>query len=192
MCPSVCFALKLAHRFCCLAAAHSRSGSGRGWATHMHCPRRGSICAHMTPEIKEHQRTSKCAWMHTKCASGAKWRILNSSFVEQRRSMVWLYGNRKRLFGRWQVLMAAYDHTLFPMFAIQVFITPAVPCRLCRSLRVLQIELILRQHCDVISISMHHIACNVQQLVPDGERSAYDTNCKCRLKGSKALLHMGF
>ena len=38
--------------------------------------------------------------------------------------MVWLYGNRRRLFGRWQVLMAAYHHTLFPMFAIQVCIGP--------------------------------------------------------------------
>ena len=78
--------------------------------------------------------------MRTKCALGTKWRILNSSFAEQRRSMVWLYGNRKRLFGRWQVLMAAYDHTLFPMFAIQVCIIPAAPRRLCSSLRVLLIE----------------------------------------------------
>jgi len=34
--------------------------------------------------------------------------------------MMLLYGNRKRLFGRWQVLMAAYDQTLFPIFAVQV------------------------------------------------------------------------
>lgn len=60
--------------------------------------------------------------MHGDGATGAKWRILNNSFAEQRRSMVWLYGNRRRLFGRWQVLMAAYDHTLFPMFAIQVWL----------------------------------------------------------------------
>ncbi len=43
--------------------------------------------------------------------------------------MMLLYGNRKRLFGRWQVLMAAYDHTLFPIFAVQV-----APCMTALSL----------------------------------------------------------
>jgi len=45
--------------------------------------------------------------------------------------MMLLYGNRKRLFGRWQVLMAAYDHTLFPIFAVQV-----APCMTALSLRL--------------------------------------------------------
>ena len=36
--------------------------------------------------------------------------------------MVLLYGNRKRLFSKWQVLTAAYQHTYFAMFAVQVYI----------------------------------------------------------------------
>ncbi len=66
---------------------------------------------------------SCCLVKWDECDPGASWRIFNQVTYEQRQSMVLMYGNRKRLFGRWQVLTAAYEHTFFPMFGVQVCIS---------------------------------------------------------------------